>query len=92
MEAWQPIPPEELTKLESGQPVVTYTTEWKNGKRLEHFREGVFRAYSECRGIVSVDFPEGYSYDNSFCEASVGRYEIPEHEDLHTVLGGYYED
>ena len=88
---WKVIPPEELAGMEVGEPVVTFTTEWKSGKRLNHFLEGTFRSYSACRGIVSIDFPRTYSFDNSFCEGSIGRYEIPEPWEVHTDTGNYDE-
>jgi hypothetical protein len=92
MPAWKPIPPEELLQMEAGEPVVTYTIEWKNGKRLEHFQEGTFQSYSEHRGIVAVHFIEGFSIEHDFCEGSVGRYGIPEPWQVHTALGGYDDE
>ena len=73
--------------MEAGEPVITFTTEWRNGKRLNHFLEGTFLHYSEHRGIVSINIPS--SFTDNFCENNVGRYEIIEHEDVHTDTGMY---
>lgn len=78
---WKPFTPEELAELEPGEPVVAFTTEWRNGKRIEHYTEGNFRTYSPSRGIISLDLTS--TPDTDYCEGSVGRYKIPEHFELH---------
>jgi len=78
---WKAFTPEELAALTPGEPVVTFTTEWRNNKRIEHYREGIFQSYSPSRGIIALDLL-GTS-DTDYCEGTVGRYEIPEHFELH---------
>jgi hypothetical protein len=95
--AWQPIPPEELAEMEPGEPVIVFLTEWKNGKRLNHYRKAAFQSYSPSRGLVSVSFDNDWKSfvasngisESSVCEANVGRCEIVEDYDVHTVLGEY---
>jgi hypothetical protein len=93
---WKSIPPEELAEMKEGEPVVAFTTEWRNGKRLNHFRRGTFRRYASSLGIVLVGFPlaDGWLDEVSYCARNVGRLgrcEIPEHCELHGDFEGYDE-
>lgn len=88
---WKPIPPEELAEMKEGEPVVVLTTEWKRGKRLDHYEEANFRGYSAGRGLVRVDIPNDLWNVTEVCDANIGRCGIPEHEELHGDFEGYYE-
>jgi hypothetical protein len=97
---WKPIPPEELAEMQPGEPVVVFLGEWKNGKRIKHYRKAEFQSYSPGRGLVTVHFPyDGWQSfiensgitETSVCETNVGRCGVVEHGELHTAAGEYEE-
>jgi hypothetical protein len=89
---WKPLSPEEIAEMQPGEEVVVFLSEWKKGKRLNHYRKAEFVSYSPGRGLVTVNYPyDGFKSfiensgitESSVCEANVGRCLIPEHFELH---------
>src|ERR1700741_3370349 len=96
---WKAIHPEELAGMRVGELVTVFLTEWKKGKRLNHYREAEFQSYFPNRGLVLVYFVNDWKSfiasdgitETTVCESNVGRYTIPEHFELHGDFGGYDE-
>jgi hypothetical protein len=86
-ENWVAISSEELATLEPGAPVVTFTVEWKAGKRLTHFQESKFISYSPGRGMVTVESRRDWESETLVCDLNVGRWKVVAIETMHEISG-----
>jgi hypothetical protein len=86
-EAWKAISPEGLAAMEPGSPVVIFSTEWKEGKRLTHYQEAKFVRYSQGRGIVTVESRGDFESEILVCDTNVGRWTVIQIEEMHLYSG-----